>query len=257
MNYQPNEILTVCPVFNESHHLENLIKEITNTEFLGDFLFINSGSTDDSEKLIKESGLQYKNLEINEGIGNVIMEAIKYANSRDYKVLCLIAGNSKMRPKYINKILNPIIHENYDFVQGSRYLDFGNTKNMPLFRKIVIPLTSKLFSFLYRTRMTDATCGFRSFKLSLINSASYDIYADWLKKYAFEPYFYSNVLLDKDVKSIEIPITMDYPSKNNNKKYTKIKPILDYPALFFPYIFALVNPKKFKDFNSTDKNQNY
>ena len=131
MNYQPNEILTVCPVFNESHHLENLIKEITNTEFLGDFLFINSGSTDDSEKLIKESGLQYKNLEINEGIGNVIMEAIKYANSRDYKVLCLIAGNSKMRPKYINKILNPIIHENYDFVQGSRYLDFGNTKNMP------------------------------------------------------------------------------------------------------------------------------
>ena len=59
------------------------------------------------------------------------------------------------------------------------------------------------------------------------------------------------------MKSIEIPITMDYPSKNNNKKYTKIKPILDYPALFFPYIFALVNPKKFKDFNSTDKNQNY
>ena len=257
MNYQPNEILTVCPVFNESHHLENLIKEITNTEFLGDFLFINSGSTDDSEKLIKESGLQYKNLEINEGIGNVIMEAIKYANSRDYKVLCLIAGNSKMRPKYINKILNPIINGDYDFVQGSRYLNFGDTTNMPLFRKIVIPITSKLFSFLYRKRMTDATCGFRSFKLSLINSASYDIYANWLKKYAFEPYFYSNVLLDKNVKSIEVPITMDYPNRKNKKKYTKIKPILDYPALFLPYILALVNPKKFKDFNSTDKNQNY
>jgi len=257
MYYQEKEILTVCPVFNESHHLENLIDEIKNTEFLGDFLFINSGSTDNSEDLIKKSGLNYENLETNEGIGNVIMEAIKYANKKDYKVLCLIAGNSKMRPKYINKILYPIIYDNYDFVQGSRYLGFGDTVNMPLFRKIIIPILSKLFSFFYRTKMTDATCGFRSFKLSLINSASYNIYADWLKKYAFEPYFYSNVLLDKDVMSIEVPITMDYPSKINKKKYTKIKPFLDYPSLFLPYIFALIFPKKFNDFNSKDMNRNY
>ena len=41
-----------------------------------------------------------------------------------------------------------------------------------------------------------------TFKLSLINSASYNIYANWLKKYAFEPYFYSNVLLDSNVKHL-------------------------------------------------------
>ena len=94
--------------------------------------------------------------------------------------------------------------------------------------------------------MTDATCGFRAFKVSLVNSASYNIYANWLKKYAFEPYFYSNVLLDENVKSVEVPITIDYPEKKNKVKYTKIKPILDYPSLFFPYIYAFLNPRKFK-----------
>jgi len=246
MFYENKEILVVCPVFNEAHHIENLIAEINSENFIGDFLFINSGSKDRSLEIISESGLNFISLDRNEGVGNVIMESIKYANKNNYKILCLIAGNSKMRPKYINKILSPIIYENYDFVQGSRYLKYSNTENMPLFRKIIIPMTSKIFSFLYSKKMTDATCGFRAFKLSLVNSASYNIYANWLKKYAFEPYFYSNVLLDENVKSVEVPITMDYPEKKNKVKYTKIKPILDYPSLFFPYIYAFLNPRKFK-----------
>ena len=245
LKYQNSDVLVVCPVFNEAHHLENLIEEIKSADFYGKFLFINSGSTDSSLELIKQSGLNYINLKKNEGIGNVIMEAIKYANTNNFSVLCLIAGNSKMRPKLINKILKPILLDNYDFIQGSRYLSGTKSTNMPLFRKIIIPFTSKLLSFIYQKKITDATCGFRAFKLSLVNSANYDIYANWLKKYAFEPYLYSNVLLDKDVRSKEVAITMDYPKKELKLKYTKIKPILDYPSLFFPYLIAYLNPKKF------------
>lgn len=245
LNYNKSDVLIFCPVYNEAHHLKNLIEEIKEADFFGEFIFINSGSTDSSLELIKQSNLNYINLKKNEGIGNVIMEAIKYANKNNFSVLCLIAGNSKMRPKLINNILEPILVENYDFSQGSRYLTDIKTKNMPLFRKVVIPFTSKLFSLIYQKKITDATCGFRAFKLSLVNSASYDIYANWLKKYAFEPYLYSNVLLDKDVRSKEVAITMDYPKKELKLKYTKIKPILDYPSLFFPYLIAYLNPKKF------------
>ena len=244
--FKESQVLIFCPVFNEAHHLEGLISELKNCSFFGDFIFINSGSTDDSLEIIKKSNFKYISLKKNQGIGNVIMEAIRYGNENNYSVLCLLAGNSKMRPKYIDKILHPILNDDYDFVQGSRYIENVKTSNMPLFRKIVIPLTSKIFSFLYRKKITDATCGFRAFKLSLINSASYNIYANWLKKYAFEPYFYSNVLLDSNVKSIEVAITMDYPKKSSKLKYTKIKPFLDYPALFFPYLIAFLNPKKFE-----------
>ena len=49
-----------------------------------------------------------------------------------------------------------------------------------------------------------------------------------------------------NVKSIEVAITMDYPKKSSKLKYTKIKLFLDYPALFFPYLIAFLNPKKFE-----------
>ena len=243
--FNKSEVLIFCPVFNEAHHLEGLINELKNTYFFGDFLFINSGSTDESLEILKKSNFNFISLKKNQGIGNVIMEAIRYGNNNNYSILCLLAGNSKMRPKYINRVLDPILNDDYDFVQGSRYIENVNTNNMPIFRKIVIPLTSKIFSFIYQKKITDATCGFRAFKLSLVNSASYNIYANWLKKYAFEPYLYSNVLLDKDVRSKEVAITMDYPKKELKLKYTKIKPILDYPSLFFPYLIAYLNPKKF------------
>ena len=54
-----------------------------------------------------------------------------------------------------------------------------------------------------------------------------------------------NVILDKKVRKIEVSVTMDYPEKRI--KYTKIKPFIDYPSLFFPYLYALVSPRKFKD----------
>ena len=37
------------------------------------------------------------------------MEAIRYGNENNYSVLCLLAGNSKMRPKYIDKILHQFL----------------------------------------------------------------------------------------------------------------------------------------------------
>ena len=61
-----------------------------------------------------------------------------------------------MRPKYIDKILHPILNDDYDFVHGSRYIENVKT-NMPLFRKIVIPLTSKIFSFYIEKN--GAACG--------------------------------------------------------------------------------------------------
>ncbi len=242
----PSKILIICPIYNEAHHLDALIKEFHETEFLGTLLFVNSGSEDNSLSLIEKSGYSYISIEKNHGVGNAIIKGIKYGLENKYEVVCVIAGNGKMRPKHINNLIKPITEEGFHFVQGSRYLNY-RSQNMPLFRKLVIPIVTKLFSGLFRYKFSDATCGFRAFDIRLIKFCSFDINAKWLRTYAFEPYFFSNVLLDKKVKKIEIPVTMDYPDKKI--KYTKIKPLIDYPSLFFPYVMALIYPRKFKDFN--------
>ena len=48
-----SKILIICPVYNEAHHLESLIPKFQQTDFLGDLLFVNSGSEDKSLSLRK------------------------------------------------------------------------------------------------------------------------------------------------------------------------------------------------------------
>ena len=107
----------------------------------------------------------------------------------------------------------------------------------------MIPLVTKLYSKIFRIEFTDATCGFRAFKTDLIKRATFDINSKLLNTYAFEPYFFSNVMLDEDVKKTEVSVKMRYTK--GEKRYTKIRPLLDYPALFLPYLFAYLFPKKF------------
>ena len=236
--------LVVCPVFNEAHHLENLINEFKQTKFSGDLLFVNSGSEDNSLFIIKNSGYRYISLSKNLGVGNAIVQGIKFALENKYEVVCVIAGNGKMRPKYIDSLVKPILEDNYNFVQGSRYLDNKN-QTMPLFRKITIPVITRVFSLLFNYHFSDATCGFRAFDIGLIRSCGFDINAKWLRGYAFEPYFFSNALLDKSVTKKEVAVTMDYPDRKI--KYTKIRPLIDYPSLLLPYLWAFIYPRKFKD----------
>jgi dolichol-phosphate mannosyltransferase len=239
-----SKILIICPVFNEAHHLETLIKEFQNTRFNGELLFVNSGSEDKSLSIIKKSNYKYINLKKNYGVGNAIVKGINYGLENDYEIVCIISGNGKMRPKFIDELTNPIINNVAHFVQGSRYIIFKN-KNMPFFRKLIIPLITKIFSLLFNYKFTDATCGYRAFHLDLIKCCTFNINAKWLRKYAFEPYLFSNVILDKNVRKVEVSVTMDYPM--TKVKYTKIKPVIDYPSLFFPYLFALIYPRKFND----------
>jgi dolichol-phosphate mannosyltransferase len=234
--------LIICPVFNEGHHLEGLVNEFKHAKFKGELLFVNSGSEDNSSLIIKNSGFKYLSLDKNLGVGNALVQGIRFALDNNYEVVCVIAGNGKMRPKYIDKLTKPIFEEGYDFVQGSRYLN-SIQQTMPLFRKILIPIVTKVFSLLFSYKFSDATCGFRAFHINLIRLCSFNIEAKWLRGYAFEPYFFSNVLLDKSVSKKEVSVTMDYPEKNI--KYTKIKPLLDYPSLLLPYLYAFIYPRKF------------
>ena len=142
-----------------------------------------------------------------------------------------------MDPNEINKIVEPIINDDFDFVQGSRFLEYEVNSNTPRFRVVSIPILSKLVSFLFRTKVTDVTCGFRAYKLDLIKRARFKIDQKWLYGYSFEPYLYSNVFLDKGVTKKEIPVKMSYPS-DSSVKYTKIKPILNYPGLVLPYLLS-------------------
>ena len=230
------KVLCFIPVFNEESNLPDLISDINIYNYeIDEFLFVNSGSNDKSLEIIKDSGLKYISLDENKGLGYLFIKAISYCIENNFDIFVVLSGNNKMNPKDLKKVLDPILYKNYDFVSGSRYLEDGLAINTPKFRDTSIPILSKIVTLLYGKKITDATNGFRAFKLDKMIQLMPKYDQKWLYGYSFETYLFGLALNSKEIKSVEVPVEIRY---KKNIRHTKIKPFIDYPSIFIPFLIA-------------------
>lgn len=232
------------PVFNQIEEFPTVLRELSETELACDtILLINNGSNDGSEKLVRESGYEYIDLPQNRGVGHAFMVAIDWALERGYDVLGGLASNAKMLPSEMHRVVEPIFDGSADYVTGSRFLSGGDSPNLPAFRKTSIPMVNVFVRLLTGKTVTDATCGYRAYKLEMFRRANFDWHAQWLDTYGFEYYLYAKVLLDGAIRWREVPITMRYPG--NGKRYSKIKPFKGWWEMIKPWLIARIDGKGF------------
>ena len=203
---------------------------------------VDDASTDETAGIAEAKGAVVLKHAARRGAGAAIRTAIRYAETERYDVLVILAGNDKDRPPEIERLLAPIIHDGYDFVQGSRYLKGGDFGNMPFYRQMatryVHPL---LFSLVVGRRFTDTTNGFRAIRLSALRDARIDLDQAWLDKYELEPYlFYS--LVKHGYRVTEVPVTKIYPL--HELGYTKMKPISGWWSILRPLILLGLGLKR-------------
>ena len=92
-------------------------------------------------------------------------------------------------------------------------------------------------------QLTDATCGYRAFKLDLIRRAQFDWWAPWLHTYGLEYYFYAKVILGQEIRWKEVPVTMRYPPRGQS--YSKMRPFVEWWVMLKPWILARFDGKGF------------
>ena len=238
-------VLCIIPIYNEEIKLRGLLEEIKkfklNDNLDINFLLINNGSTDRSLDIIKEYNFKYISLRRNKGIGYSLLVGLRIAKKQNYKILVHMAGNSKMSPYDISKMINPLINGNFEYVSGTRFSNIDNYSTNPIFRIISIKALSLFFSVLFKKKITDATCGFRAFFIeNLIKEFKYFNKKKYYT-YGYEYYSYGKILKSKKIKSCEANVQMNYPTKGN---YSKIKPVIDWFPIIFGYIEALMDNKK-------------
>ena len=236
--------LCIIPCYNEEKRLVkflNRIKQFKNKRKDIDFFFIDDGSTDNSSNLIKKNKFKFKKLKKNTGVGKALIEGYIYAKRNKYSILVHLAGNGKMDPFQINKMLKPIKENDYDFVSGSRFLKKGGTKNTPLYRLFLIYSFSFFISILFRKKITDASCGFRAFKLNIFNNFNKKYNNKKLYTYGYEYYTFGKIISQKKKKFKEISVSMNYPSKTN---YTKMRPIVDWFVIIYYWFLGYYDNNK-------------
>ena len=170
------KVLAMAPVFNQVHELPQVLAEIAELDLPCDeFLLVNNGCDDGSEELIRDSGHPSIGVERNRGVGWAILAAAEWGLEHGYDVLVVMASNGKMLPAEMHRVVEPILRGEADYVTGSRYLSGGASPNLPGFRKHAIPMVNRMVRVATGQRVTDATCGYRAFRLELAGGVAVDL----------------------------------------------------------------------------------
>lgn len=232
------------PVFNQIRELPGLLAELrAGGPACDTVLLVNNGSSDGSEELVRASGYPYLDLPRNQGVGYSYMLALDWALAHGFEVFGTMAGNGKMLPSEMPRLLGPVLRGEADYVTGSRFLAGGASPNLPGFRRRSIPWVNLFVRLCTGAKLTDATCGYRAFRLDLLTRAELDWHAPWLYTYAFEYYLYAKVILDGRIRWVEQPVTMRYPQAG---PYSKIRAGRDWIAMLKPWLIARFDGRGFR-----------
>ena len=157
----------IVPVYNEEGNIGNLILKIKTVLNNNDELIIvNDGSSDKTLNEIQNKKCILINLNKNMGKGYAMRKGIESAQG-DYIVF--MGGDGQDDPSEI-KLLIDEISNGYDYVIGSRFLNFDKSNNR-FSDKAVLPVNefgnksiTFLINLLFHKNITDSQSEFKCFK---------------------------------------------------------------------------------------------
>lgn len=234
------KIIAIGPMFNEGEQAVSVVKRFP-TGVVDEIVIVDDASTDGTAQKVVEAGATVLSLGKRSGPGTAIRAGIDYGLKKGYDTFVIFATNGKDNPEEIPRLLAPIREDRADFIQGSRYLEGGSWKHMPLHRIWGIPVFTFLFSLAVGRKITDATNGFRAFRKTLLEDPRMNLWQEWLEGYPLETYFFLQAIR-LGYRVMEVPITKTYPC--SKKGYTKQKPWIDWWNYFKPIPYVTLGLKK-------------
>ncbi len=219
-------VIAFLPVYNEEEHVGELLanfKPVVAEGVVDEVLAVDDGSTDQTRSILR--GFDYCTVITHperRGCGDAIRSAYRHALERGYDVFVIMAGNGKDDPAQIQRVIQPILDDDADYVQGSRYLSGGYSEGLPKHRNIAIRLFTWAFSAALQRRYTDCTNGFRAYRTSILRDDRIDWRQDWLgHSYEIEFYLHYKVA-QLGYRVREVPVSKVY-RQTRSGAHTKVR----------------------------------
>lgn len=239
--------IVVIPVYKETGRILKVITKFTDNIVDEICIVADCTSKEDLDRIKKKlkkftTPVHLIANDIRMGIGYAIRQGIDYAIERGHTIVVVMAGNNKDNPNEIPRLLEPILTDCIDYVQGSRFINGGVHKRNPLLRGIFSKVYPFLWTLFTKSRCTDVTNGFRAYKLDLFKDSRINIKQHWLNGYGLEYYIHYKALT-LGYNTMEVPITKTYPLRSEGK-YTKISLLRDWWDIVAPLICLKLGVKQ-------------
>ncbi len=198
------KVLLIIPAYNEQENIKNTVKKIEEFSNELDYIVINDGSTDNTEKILQKNHIHHIKLVNNLGIGGAVQTGYKYAYENGYDIAIQFDGDGQHDVNYIPQICEPLINGQADMCIGTRYLDKSESKFQSTFmRRLGANIISFFIKICTGKKITDPTSGFRAVNKTVIE--------EFAKQYPTEyPEPESTVsLLVNGYKVQEVPVSMN------------------------------------------------
>jgi dolichol-phosphate mannosyltransferase len=228
-------------VYNEQRTISEVLSRF-EPGVADEIVVMDDGSTDRTPEIIAQAGLACIRHEKKQGVGAGILSLIRYGLDHDYDVIVLMAGNGKDDPREIPRLLEPILSQGYDYVQGSRYIDGVRTPHQPWKRTLLVHMLAWFYRIVTGFHSTDPSNGFRAYKLSILQDPRINLWQNWLAGYELEHYL-NYLVIKLGYRVTEAPVTKTYPGQRG-VRYTHVRPFIDQWKSLRPIFFLMLGLKK-------------
>lgn len=201
------KILLIIPVYNEEKNILNVFEKIIdynkNHKEKYDYIFINDGSSDLTNKILDEKNINHIDLIRNLGIGGAVQTGYKYAFENDYDIAVQFDGDGQHDINYVKNIVDPIAKDNINMCIGSRFIlpnkeGFKSSKA----RRVGIKIISSFIKICTGKKIYDPTSGFRAVDKSIIEFFSHNYPTEYPEPVS------ETIILKKNLSIEEVPVVM-------------------------------------------------
>ncbi|QXP71001.1 glycosyltransferase family 2 protein [Polaribacter sp. R2A056_3_33] len=122
-------IKVIIPAYNEQDSIANVINDIP--KIVNEVIVISNNSTDNTEVNAKNAGATVLT-ETRKGYGFACLKGMEYISKQETKptIIVFLDGDYSDYPEQLTELIHPILHDNIDFVIGSRVKDTRESGSM-------------------------------------------------------------------------------------------------------------------------------
>jgi len=168
MKYSYENIAVILPAYNESERICAVLDEIKSYIESQNIFVIDDGSTDNTAVIAIASGVEVIKHKNNYGKGRALITGFdKVKNSDKFYALVTLDSDGQHDPHYLPNFINRFNELDADIIIGNR---MNKPDKMPFLRKLSNKTTSRIISWLTKSKIPDSQSGYRIIRTSLLSN---------------------------------------------------------------------------------------